>query len=1371
MGRRTIVVALVLGLAAATAGVGGAADPAGAAPSTVTIAGSFQSELGCPGDWQPECPLTQLTLDPDDGVWQASFTLPAGAWEYKAALNGTWDENYGAGAVRDGPNLALSLAEPAAVGLFYDDGTHWVTDDVNAVIATAAGSFQSELGCAADWDPACLRSWLQDPDGDGIARFSTTALPPGDYEAKVAIDQAWDENYGAGGLRDGPNIPFTVSGAGDAVTFSYDTVSHVLEIGVIPAAPVDDAALVREPVRHPFVDEMLYFAMPDRFANGDPANNCGDFAGVCVAGDTQANVLTHGYLPSDKGYYHGGDLKGLRQKLPYLDQLGISAVWVGPIYANKSVQEDTTNLYGHSSGYHGYWIRDFLRVDPHLGTNAEFARLVDEAHERGIKVFMDVVTNHTADIIQLEGNAGYRNKAAFPYLDVNGQPFDDSPLAYSGQPDYTFPEVDTGSFPYVPVVPPGEAPKNPAWLNDPLLYHNRGNTSFSGENSLYGDFFGLDDLWTERREVVEGMVDIYSFWIDEFGVDGFRIDTTKHVNMEFWQRFGPAILAEAHERGIDDFFAFGEVFDQQFGSPFMSQFSTRGQLQATIDFGFQVAARGFASQGAATDGLRDFFASDDWYTDADSNAYAMPTFLGNHDMGRIGYFLQRVDQPGAGDAEWLARSQLAHALMFFARGQPVVYYGDEQGFTGDGGDKDAREDMFANEVAVYADNDLIGTDETTSDDNFDRNHPLFQTIKSYANLRTRHPALSTGAQVHRYSSDGPGVYAFSRIDRDERIEYVVALNNAETPASAAVPTYSPEGGSFKLISPQPGAGAPVAASLSAGPGGSLPVTVPALGMVIYKAREPVPPSDAAPGVEITGLDHGDTVVLGTNSWDGHQVQDRVEVAASLDRATPAEVTFAARVGGGDYVPIGTDDNPPYRVFWDAGALAGQPGTSVSFRAIVNDLSGHLAADEVVGVGVETAPTTGPATPYALIHYQRPAGDYGDHTTGSSADFWGLHLWGDAIAPEEATDWTAPKPFLGEDEYGRFAFVRLARDTAPVNFIVHRGDVKDPDNSPDRSFDPATTPEIWLRQGDLTVYPSQAAAQGHATVHYACDPCTAVTLDGAPPDAVDDYGAVWRLAPPDLAAPVTVTIVDGGTVTIDGLAFTPTETPSAWFQPGEQVVHPSRGAAEDFATIHYRRPAGDYGDATSPDFADFWGMHVWTGAASRDGVDRSPAAGGPGRLRPGVPGGSGGRRRPARLHPPPRRHQGPRARPVPGLRPGRPRGLAAPGRRPRATVRGPRARALIVGPHRGGHRRGPRALRHRRRLAHRPPPLHHDPPGNHPLAPNDVRRLRGRQPGSGLRRPGAPGGRPRCTGAGRRSRRPPRGRRGDRCRSCRRRTWR
>jgi len=1200
--RRTLVLALVLTLAASTAGVVGSASPAAAEPATVTIAGSFQDELGCPGDWMPDCALTHLAFDADDGVWQATFVVPAGAWEYKAALNGTWDENYGRGAVRDGPNIPLDLGEAASVKFYYDDASHWVTDNRGSVIATAPGSFQSELGCAGDWDPSCLRSWLQDPDGDGIGRFSTSALPPGSYEAKVAIDESWAENYGAGGVRDGANIAFAVANAGDVVTFTYDQVSHVVGITVIPAEPVDDAALVREPVRHPFEDEVLYFAIPDRFNDGDPGNNCGDFAGVCVTGDTRENVLEHGYLPSDKGYYHGGDIEGLRRKLPYLQELGVSAIWVGPIYANKTVQPDSTNLYGMSSGYHGYWILDFLRVDPHLGTNAEFARLVDEAHARGIKVFMDIVTNHTADVIQLEGNAGYRNKRDFPYRDVNGEPFDDSDYAYSGQPDYTFPEVDATSFPYTPVVPPGEEDaKSPGWLNDPLLYHNRGNTSFTGENSLDGDFFGLDDLWTERREVVEGMIDIYSFWIEEFGVDGFRIDTTKHVNMEFWQKFGPDILEAARDAGIEDFFAFGEVFDQQFGSPFMSEFSTTGRLQSTIDFGFQLAARDFASQGGPTNNLREFFASDDYYTDTDSNAYAMPTFLGNHDMGRIGYFLQRVDQPDASDAELLARSKLAHALMFFARGQPVVYYGDEQGFTGDGGDKDAREDMFANAVPVYEDNDLIGTDETTSDDNFDPSHPLYQAIREYAKLYHHHQALRSGAQIQRYSSDDPGVYAFSRIDRHQRIEYVVALNNSESSTTADVPTYSPGVVKYKLLSKTS-----VAEKLTTGPDGILTVTVPPLGFVVYRAGMPVPASDEAPGIEITSLQHGDTVVLETNTWDGQQVLDRIEVAAELDSDVFAEVTFAVRVGDGDYVPIGTDDNAPYRIFYDASRLRGQEDTPLSFRAIVNDLSGHLAADEVVNVGVEFAEPGGPETPYGLIHYDRPAGDYGDHTVGT--DFWGLHLWGNAIDPSEATDWTAPKPFLGEDEYGRFAFVELADDTLPVNFIVHNGDLKDPDNSPDRSFVPAATPEVWLRQGDVNIYTSQAEAQGFATVHYSCAPdCSGVTIDatsdGAPvvtggaPDEIDDYGAVFRLSPPDVTAALTVTIRDEGVVDIDQQVFTPTETPTVWFQVGEQVVYPSRGAAEDFAVIHYRRPAGDYGDPTSTDFNDFWGLHVWVGAAT------------------------------------------------------------------------------------------------------------------------------------------------------------------------------
>jgi len=390
-----------------------------------------------------------------------------------------------------------------------------------------------------------------------------------------------------------------------------------------------------------------------------------------------------------------------------------------------------------------------------------------------------------------------------------------------------------------------------------------------------------------------------------------------------------------------------------------------------------------------------------------------------------------------------------------------------------------------------------------------------------------------------------------------------------------------------------------------GAGGKLDVKVPALGFVIYRAKDKVPASPAAPSIAISSLHDGQTVAITTTSMDGQPIDSRIEVRADLGANRMAEVTFAVKEGNGAWVPIGTDDNAPYRVYYDAGHLRGHEDTPLAFRAIVNDLSGHIASAQVVDVGVEFPVKTGPAHPYAIIHYNRPAGDYGDHTTGDFNDFWGLHLWGNAIAPSESTDWTAPKPFLGEDEYGRFAFVKLADDRQPVNFIVHRGATKDPDNSPDRSFDPLAHPEIWLRQGDLTVYFSQAEAQGHATVHYKCTGCGGVTIDatsggtavetGSPPDAVDDYGAVFELSPADLTAPLTVTIKNNGTADISGQTFTPTQTATVWFQPGDQTVYPSRGAAEDFAVIHYRRPAGDYGDPSSSDFNNFWGLHVWAGA--------------------------------------------------------------------------------------------------------------------------------------------------------------------------------
>ena len=214
-------------------------------PTSVTVAGSLQSELGCPGDWQPDCAATHLSYDAADDVWQGAFSLPAGDYEYKAALNNSWTENYGLHAQQDGANIPLHLASAGSVKFYYDHKSHWITDNQSSVIAVAAGSFQSELGCPSDWDPGCLRSWLEDPDGDGIYTFETTALPHGSYETKVAINEGWAENYGQGGVPNGPNIPFSVPFDHARVTFTYNATSHVLGISV-ESAPVSHFDLARK---------------------------------------------------------------------------------------------------------------------------------------------------------------------------------------------------------------------------------------------------------------------------------------------------------------------------------------------------------------------------------------------------------------------------------------------------------------------------------------------------------------------------------------------------------------------------------------------------------------------------------------------------------------------------------------------------------------------------------------------------------------------------------------------------------------------------------------------------------------------------------------------------------------------------------------------------------------------------------------------------------------------------------------------------------------------------------------------------------------------------------------------------------------------
>ncbi len=197
------------------------------APTSVTLAGSLQSELGCPGDWAPECATTHMIYDAADDVWQFSGIL-SGTFDYKAAIDNSWDVNYGAGGVLDGPNIGLTLptTTTSTVKFYYDDKSHWITSDKNVQIATAVGSFQFELGCSDDSQADCLRSWLQDLDGDGIYTFSSSAIPAGNYEFKVALNESDTVSYPAN------PVPFTVGPAGNLVVITWDSATNAVTVNV-----------------------------------------------------------------------------------------------------------------------------------------------------------------------------------------------------------------------------------------------------------------------------------------------------------------------------------------------------------------------------------------------------------------------------------------------------------------------------------------------------------------------------------------------------------------------------------------------------------------------------------------------------------------------------------------------------------------------------------------------------------------------------------------------------------------------------------------------------------------------------------------------------------------------------------------------------------------------------------------------------------------------------------------------------------------------------------------------------------------------------------------------------------------------------------
>ena len=226
-----------------------------AAPISVNLAGSLESEAtaGACGDWDPACAGAKFSAQPNDVYLFDAASIGAGSYEYKVAM-GSWDENYGANFEQNGPNIALTLGAARAVRFYYDHKTHYIADSARDTIYTLPGSFGPAIGCAA-WAPECLGTLMSDTDGDGVFTFTTDKIGAGSYEFKVATNESWSNpNYGANG--GGDNVAFNVAGP-SAVTFSFNSASHVPSVNVQSNQPTGDNNIAWDGLRHDSRD-LLY---------------------------------------------------------------------------------------------------------------------------------------------------------------------------------------------------------------------------------------------------------------------------------------------------------------------------------------------------------------------------------------------------------------------------------------------------------------------------------------------------------------------------------------------------------------------------------------------------------------------------------------------------------------------------------------------------------------------------------------------------------------------------------------------------------------------------------------------------------------------------------------------------------------------------------------------------------------------------------------------------------------------------------------------------------------------------------------------------------------------------------------------------------
>ena len=485
-------------------------------------------------------------------------------------------------------------------------------------------------------------------------------------------------------------------------------------------------------------DEVIYQLIVDRFADGDPGNNHRvDYTGSLAR-------------------YQGGDWQGVIDKLPYLEELGVTTIWISPIVLNVDADAGI-------DGYHGYWQIDLERLNPHFGDLATLRRMINACHDKDIKVVLDIVTNHMGQAfyydINLNGQPDQNVSGGYPV--EHGNPSSGvlrSPVQHVTEYD---PDYDgRGIQAFTSLGEAGPAPIRffdmpDIFRNDPMpaIFQNDWAYNLRGrvvdwnnrEQVVYGDFpGGLKDIRTEDPRVRDELVRVFSDWVLRLDLDGFRIDTLKHVEYGFWEDFAPRVRERVAAAGKDNFLLFGEAFDGD--DALVGSYTMPGRIDSVFYFPqkFRVFDDVFRREGPTTK-VEELFnlRPTNYGTIPQAGGIGVPptaalvNFIDNHDVSRFLF--------GAPDDLGPLHAALGYLLT--EDGIPCIYYGTEQAFAG-GNDPSNREPLW---WSGYA------TDGET-----------FRWVARLTRIRREYEALRRGDFIIRWTTDrvgdeqDAGIVAFER---------------------------------------------------------------------------------------------------------------------------------------------------------------------------------------------------------------------------------------------------------------------------------------------------------------------------------------------------------------------------------------------------------------------------------------------------------------------------------------------------------------------------------------------------------------------------------------------------------------------------------